>query len=503
MSTVALKRVAIIQLAFYLLMVVTFKWWCAEFQMLNTDLCWLLSGRIDEFQRAFPNYFRWIYFIISFIKFGLPIVSVLVVAVSFMNRQLFQNLGLVLFSFLLTLLLSEFVLRVLGYRPGQFGYDKWVHPVDSLVQLRGYSTDSIGILSVDTGLVAEMTDHTQGFMDAMGLAEHDRGFTQEIFAVLRSHGVDKNQVKPSNEFWDRYSRSKQNSENVWDSMYFNYANDPINRNGFYSLPFEKKSDSIPSILLLGDSFTWGHSASDCTNSFANILLSRGWQVFNTGISGADVSQYIAILRKYGESIRPDIVICNFFMGNDVQYFERELSEKVPLNYHTNAGVIYSNHSGIPFDTAEKAYFNIIRNMVIPKTTYVNKLFSSTVISTLLWEFLVNLGMIEHQFFVGPPYPEHPITVRQIQEMQSICDVLGAELILSVIPKMENGKIHGAESIPHLFGEIPYHQPILEVSMYDKEDGHFNDEGHFVYANYLEGILLSELEKLGSDNSDLQ
>ena len=52
------------------------------------------------------------------------------------------------------------------------------------------------------------------------------------------------------------------------------------------------------VLMLGDSFLYGHSAENFTSSFANNLLAKGYYVYNTGISGADVTQYKAIADKY-------------------------------------------------------------------------------------------------------------------------------------------------------------------------------------------------------------
>ncbi|MCF8276215.1 MAG: SGNH/GDSL hydrolase family protein [Flavobacteriales bacterium] len=425
-------------------------------------------------------------------------MSLILLLFAFSVPNIFQNLGLMLFSTLFTVIAVEIGLRILDYTPGQFGYNRWVHPVDSLIVFEGFTTDSTGILTVDTKLVAKMKARPNRHVSASEHLSEERRYPHEVYSVLMGHGLDTDYSKPLNEFWVRFNKLKFDERQAWDRKYAEYASDPINKEGFYSIPFVAKADSKPSILLLGDSFTWGHSASDCTNSFANILFSRGLWVYNTGISGADVSQYKAILKKYGPLIRPDVVVCNFFMGNDVQYFERKLSEKVPLNYHTNAGVIYSNHFGVSFPTANEAYENIMKNMIIPQNTLINKIFSTTVFSTLCWEYLVNLGLIDHHFFIGEKFPQSPITAVQSEEMQRFCDSIGAKFVMSVIPEFKNGKLNGAELIPNLFGEVPYYQHNSEVWMYDREDGHFNDEGHLAYADYLEQILVKELATLNLD-----
>ena len=266
----------------------------------------------------------------------------------------------------------------------------------------------------------------------------------------------------------------------------------MNSDGFYSIPFQTKIEGKTKVLLLGDSFTWGHSSKNKTGSFANTLLARNYLVYNTGISGADMPQYLRILETYLDSIDPDVVVLNFYLGNDVSYYLRSPEPGLPIHFNTNAGNLMAFQDGIQFHNMHDAYDNIMRNTVIPGTSLINRILSKTVISTLLWKVLVRLGIIHHDYFIPAPRPEIPICNAQMRELMTFCDNRNRKLIVSVIPNLVNDRLDDVASFPHLFDEIPYHEPEMTLDMFSHRDGHFNERGHLFYANYLEKLILAEI-----------
>lgn len=491
------KAFAIFQLVVILLLVVAVNLCCESINISTVDFCWLLDATSDEFPRAFPDHHRLVFFTVWSFKYLLPFASITVALFLLVGRQIKENLLLVLFSTLLSICLAELILRMVGYQPGQFNYSQWVEPVDSLFVFDGFVTDANGLTKVDTELTNRICESPEKYVEKGFLYSYNWDFWSEIGDAFSDHGIiPSNEEEVRNEFWKRQKYLLQDNVllNRADSMFLQFASCPFNLNGFYSIPFDTARVGNKRILLLGDSFTWGHSAENITSSFANTLLARGYTVYNTGFSGADVPQYHAVLKQLGPKIQPTVVVVNFFMGNDVSYFKRIPKAGVPFHYHTNAGAILSNQFGVDFLTAQDAYDNVMKNMVIPQNSTVNRMYSKTVISTLLWEFLVHYGLIDHNFFYGEKFPDFPITIHEIRSLKETCDSLRAKLILSVIPSLEKGKLKGAESIPGLFGDVPYHQPVMTAAMYNQNDGHFNDEGHLVYANYLEKLIKAELEK---------
>jgi hypothetical protein len=70
------------------------------------------------------------------------------------------------------------------------------------------------------------------------------------------------------------------------------------------------------VVILGDSFAEGSGISD--ESVWPVLLGqrRGWTVCNLAMSGSSPLAYLDILRQYGLALKPRIVICLLYEGND-------------------------------------------------------------------------------------------------------------------------------------------------------------------------------------------
>jgi len=242
------------------------------------------------------------------------------------------------------------------------------------------------------------------------------------------------------------------------------------------------------VMLLGDSFTWGHSTENKTSSFANTLLARGYWVYNTGISGVDVAQYLQVLKVYFDSILPDVVILNFYMGNDVSYHARTPTAGVPVFFSTNAGNIMSFQDGIQFTDKDLAYRNMMDEMTIPKTTWLNRLASTTVFGTMAWHAALKLGIVHRTYLTYPSRTEIPYCNDEILQVSQFCRSRGVPFVLSVIPNLENGNLNRAHSVNRLFENMDFVEPDMQVDMFNAHDGHFNEIGHRHYADYLERLI---------------
>ena len=465
---------------------VTRFFWCGLVAPMGLDMCWVMDASAHELKPWFPTTYWLIVAASGLIIYGLPLLLFILTVAVFWSKIPWLNMGIAAASFIIALLLAEMVLRLVGYHPGQFTYNKDIHPVDSLYTVKGYVTDEFGIKKVDTDFFYNQYMKEQ---DVENVVSWVRGAKTHT-GVFRAHlFLQWKMLKPDNEFWHVHdSIARAGATDAWSEAYLQYAHSPINADGFYSIPFDTVASSRKRILLLGDSFTWGHSTFNLTNSFANRLLARGYQVYNTGISSTDVAQYAGILNRYIGKLKPDMVIVNFCMGNDVDYIGRKLMPYVPVTFHTNAGRILSFQAGHQFETKEKAYDNLMRNMLIPQTTPVNRIMSRTVLSTLIWEFLVHRGIIAHQFIDKMELTDKLAVNDQLRDMQHVCDSLGIRFILSSIPEIEQGKLQGAETVNGLFKGILYHQPQVTPKMYFIADRHFNNAGHLFYANYLEQLI---------------
>lgn len=104
------------------------------------------------------------------------------------------------------------------------------------------------------------------------------------------------------------------------------------------------------ILMIGDSFTFGTGVND-DKTFTAILQQQinqspefqkqNWTVFNAGIIGHSIDNYLLTLKKLAPKIQPKLVIINIFVANDITEMRRhqwELNSQNQLTKVTDTEV---------------------------------------------------------------------------------------------------------------------------------------------------------------------
>ena len=94
--------------------------------------------------------------------------------------------------------------------------------------------------------------------------------------------------------------------------------------GLRDVQYSEKKPNDYRILALGDSFTWGAYGTELNQTFAKILEKKlnerhgklNYQVINAGVPGYGTDQELAYLENKGSELKPDLVLLNFFVGND-------------------------------------------------------------------------------------------------------------------------------------------------------------------------------------------
>jgi lysophospholipase L1-like esterase len=94
------------------------------------------------------------------------------------------------------------------------------------------------------------------------------------------------------------------------------------------------------IVALGDSFTWGAGVSYDDGFVARTEkalqeISPGTEVINLGVAGYQPDDYLSILKAIGLQYSPDLVLVNFYVGNDF--------EPSPRHYILFAGLRWKVH----------------------------------------------------------------------------------------------------------------------------------------------------------------
>lgn len=405
-----------------------------------------------------------------------------------------KNLGIMVLATLIALLVAEVALRKLGWNPGQFQYNKWIEQVDELVAIEGFIAGENGIFRVDTSVAHQVLDYAKNPESDGNIGSYcsENDFMQEVGAVVTDHLITA-EKEVENEFIEAVGKiQEQGQMSLLDSLILNYQTEPINRSGFYSIPFKPYCKGKGRVLLLGDSFTWGHSTSNKTLSFANRLLARGYAVLNTGISGADFPQYEQILKVYADSLQPDVVVLSLFMGNDITPFERTVEPNMPYHFNTNAGNILSFQADEQMSSMQEAYDNVMSNMFIPETDWINRLAAKTVVTTIIWTGLARLYLVDCSFKPYPEEPEIPETREVMLRVIEFCQSRKLPLKICIIPRIEIGQLTGAEAESEVFENVEFHQPEMTIEHYRVLDGHFNDTGHKIYADFLQNLIEEEL-----------
>ncbi|MDB5284564.1 MAG: hypothetical protein JWO06_3639 [Bacteroidota bacterium] len=415
---------------------------------------------------------------------------------------------LFLFSFCLALMIAELALRIFGIHPGVHTSPRWFHEADMVFPLKGFVTDSNGIFKIDPeaaqyadSIIANYTYNTvpRSHYDLMQNGDKNR-ICLEIYG-LDHYYFDLKENKIDNDFTRYLGKLRllpPEKVDDADSAVLWYVLHPVNQDGFRSIEFKKYRSKKKKVLLLGDSFTFGHSASNPTSSFADILLSKGYIVYNTGITATDPAQYNAIAKKYIPLLQPDLVIVNFFMGNDVMFHKRQVFPYgPPVFYITNAGFIDGCPDGVYFKSAQEAYDFTTANYRIPtERNTLNRFLAKTSIGTVVWKVLNKYGKVEtvptryDEYYkeVATLRTQQPYSNVEIADIKSLAERNNCKFYLVVIPNYLNGHLDGPGTVPHLFDSLEYFVPAITLDAYNTKDLHYNDIGHKEHAEFLDSLI---------------
>jgi hypothetical protein len=292
-----------------------------------------------------------------------------------------------------------------------------------------------------------------------------------------------------------------------------YLAQAINEEGFRSISFQTNYDSLDKIkvLLIGDSFVWGLSAEPIFNCYSDLLLSKDYLVFNTGIPGTDPAQYAAIAEKYIPILKPDIIIVNFYVANDFMFFKREPEISRPLEYATTAGFIASSPAGDFLELDElTAYYKSLLEIPNQEEIWINAFCAKTRIgSSLLWPYFVNVEWSSHEVLTNhnkrlnmPLLEKAEISKLYIDKITRLAAAYQVPLSFVVIPEVPfvlfdktifKNKGKNKEALDLVFGENGYDFPEIFCKKDNAQSGHFNNQGSVKFANYLDELIKKKLQ----------
>lgn len=398
-------------------------------------------------------------------------------------------LSLVILSFFT----AEIILRNNGWLPGKIKPFTYFIPQDELIILNGIYCDTDGIMKIAPEAAKNINHNVQNGIEVTKQQCEKNNWLGEVFEV----GNDYIHL-PDNSFYKLIKKVKsKHSKDTIDSLILNYSKSPINEDGFRSIAFKPIKTKKVKVLLIGDSFTWGHSTTNKTNSFADELLANDYVIYNAGITGTDPAQYAAIAKNYVPLLQPDIVIVNFYMGNDLVNYQREVRENQPLFTFTNAGAVFHAIRGAYIHDVHTAYQFALQDLEIPHSkNWVNWLSSKTAIGTVIWFMLKKINLVDykHEAFESvyqsmsaelnsPPY------LGDLEEIKSICTLNDTRFILSIIPDFKNSNFYRfPANYSTIFKSFNYLLHDFKKSDFHPISLHLNDTGNKNYAKFLTKVI---------------
>mgnify|MGYP002629812273 CR=1 FL=1 len=390
--------------------------------------------------------------------------------------------------------------RLTGIRPGYFESLRGFTEVDSLEVKNLFKLDELGIYSINTSLLDSLRKIDPTKHPTFIYQENVMQLYKEFETLVKS--IDKIESPLAN-----YRTTFKDSTDIY--ILETYLNNPINEEGFKSIPFSPIRSEKKKILLLGDSFTYGMSASPSYYSFADLLLSKGYLVYNTGITGTDPAQYEAILKKYMCKIEPDLIILNFCSANDFMTFPRKAKAEEPHEHQTNAGFILSAPLGKYLEV--KDCYEFYKKFVsVPKGSFMYPFCKHSSGLSYCYGRLIIDGYIYHPQRTAYFHVRKNISTTQmalntkpyIDNMNKIAANESIPFLNVIIPVKPESKFSRSnyneyfidtKSLAVCFRNYTYHFPKnLEVDDFEQDGTHFNNQGSKKYADFLDSLIIKTL-----------
>lgn len=401
--------------------------------------------------------------------------------------------------FLLALL--EFGLFSLGISPSVIQGSPYFHPVDSLVVWQDYSADEYGLTHMNAQGAELAANGTWLGKERTKESDPYKTYSFSTISIFEDWNLLR-EAPPTLPFAHLLADLKQRPDTLLDELdraHLEFLNRPINSHGYRSIPFENYATDRPTVLLLGDSFTFGWSARPWFGSFADHLRTLGYVVYNAGISGTGPDQYAAAAKVFIPMLKPDYVIVNFFIGNDILYFPVETKPYEMVYYPTNAGVMMARPTYERIPTAEEAFQFYLNQYYIPLNSFFNKFCAYTSVGSIFWRLGKRFSIF--QSITNAPNREYfernlvhrstrPLSEAYLLEIEALCQQEGSQFICSIIPDLKNLRPDLDKDYPDLFQSITPVIIQLSEKDYNLKDTHFNLQGHERYSRFLDSLMRS-------------
>ena len=263
-----------------------------------------------------------------------------------------------------------------------------------------------------------------------------------------------------------------------------------NADGFRTHEFSPTTESI---VVLGDSQTWGYGVENNETFPAQLEQRVDATVFNLGMTGyGTVQQYLA-LQEHIDTLQPDTVILaifindfteNVFSNNDVPY-----SYPRPVAELSEGGIEYANIPVPRREQLEPEYGPVTRTLFKSRLVY----FVAQGLYRGIDNFLFNAGVAEPEL---PGDFNHTIRVMNtlIDQIEEELAARDADLLVVMLPVKGRA---GTPTVEAYYAAVCSHREnclnLFDADVQDKYlpfDSHLAPDGHAVIADAIAETLLS-------------
>lgn len=263
------------------------------------------------------------------------------------------------------------------------------------------------------------------------------------------------------------------------------------------------------ILSIGDSYTEGCCANPIDSSFMDLIFNRtsNYTTFNAGVGSTGPVHYEKTVLRAFDSYRPNLVLINFYLGNDLVNFRRTvvpgipqtfpikdfswLSSTVPEFYQSKYGKSYfsSPIEAYEFYLDKFTFFGVAAT----KTEYVFR--NSVIVSRLYLGFKNGLTALKWYLSNDIKNRAKLDTRRVLLRIKEHCEINDVQLHISLIPSAseprDETQVQGImkEVFSGFSVSYPFQEQFSKIDFDGSNtDNHFNNAGHRKYALYLASVL---------------
>lgn len=140
-----------------------------------------------------------------------------------------------------------------------------------------------------------------------------------------------------------FSNTYKQYQSAPESSYFGFK---INSHGYKDLEFTPKKKDTYRIAAIGDSFTFGVVPYEDTfvtvteNLVRSNTNNQEIEILNMGIPSTSPQEYLEILSNEALALEPDMVLINFFVGNDYSEFYYSGRREFFKKYFKTGEILY-------------------------------------------------------------------------------------------------------------------------------------------------------------------